>query len=386
VSSPFRITATDGGARAGVLETAHGPVETPVFMPVGTKASVKAMLPSELRDLGAGIVLANAYHLYFRPGAELIDEMGGVARFSGWDGPVLTDSGGFQVFSLLHTATRIDDEGVRFRSVYDGSRHHFTPEVAMRVQRLLRSDIAMAFDECPPAGVDRARVEAAVRRTGLWAARSRAQPRADGQLGFGIVQGGIDLELRRRSAEEIVGIGFDGYAVGGLSVGEEREPMLETLEATTELLPADRARYLMGVGDPEGLLEGIARGVDMFDCVLPTRLGRTGSALVPGGRINLRNAAHATDQGPLVDGCACPACSRFSRAYIRHLITQSEISGLRLLTIHNLHHLLNLAARARTAIAAGRFADLHAEVAGTADEKHHESMSTAPTASRLPDS
>src|SRR6185312_4831192 len=257
VSSPFRLTATDGGARAGVLETAHGPVETPVFMPVGTKASVKAMLPSELRDLGARIVLANAYHLYFRPGAKLIDELGGVHAFSGWDGPVLTDSGGFQVFSLLHTATRIDDEGVRFRSVYDGSQHRFTPEVAMRVQRLLRSDIAMAFDECPPAGVERARVEAAVRSTGIWAARSRAQPRAEGQLGF------------------------DGYAVGGLSVGEEREPMMETLEATTELLPADHSRYLMGVGDPVGLIEGIARGVDMFDCVLPTRLGRTGSALVP---------------------------------------------------------------------------------------------------------
>ncbi len=377
MSSPFRITATDGGARAGVLETAHGPVDTPVFMPVGTKASVKAMLPSELRDLGARIVLANAYHLYFRPGAELIDEMGGVGRFSGWDGPVLTDSGGFQVFSLLHTATRIDDEGVRFRSVYDGSPHHFTPEVAMRVQRLLRSDIAMAFDECPPAGVDRARVEAAVRRTGIWAARSRAQPRAEGQLGFGIVQGGTDLELRRRSAEEIVGIGFDGYAVGGLSVGEERGPMMETLAATTALLPADRARYLMGVGDPVGLIEGIARGVDMFDCVLPTRMGRTGSALVPGGRINLRNAAFATDQRPLVDGCTCPACTGFSRAYIRHLVTQSEITGLRLLSIHNLHQLLDLAARARAAIAAGRFADLRAEVAESAESRHHESVGRA---------
>ena len=382
MSSPFRLTATDGGARAGVLETAHGPVETPVFMPVGTKASVKAMLPSELRDLGARIVLANAYHLYFRPGAELIDEMGGVHAFSGWDGPVLTDSGGFQVFSLLHTATRIDDEGVRFRSVYDGSQHRFTPEVAMRVQRLLRSDIAMAFDECPPAGVERARVEAAVRRTGIWAARSRAQPRAKGQLGFGIVQGGTDLELRRRSAEEIVGIGFDGYAVGGLSVGEEREPMMETLEATTALLPADYPRYLMGVGDPGGLIEGIARGVDMFDCVLPTRMGRTGSALVPGGRINLRNAAFARDQRPLVEGCMCPACTGFSRAYIRHLVTQSEITGLRLLSAHNLHHLLGLAARARQAIAAGRFAELRAEVAGNGDSMHHESVgkpSTLPT-------
>jgi queuine tRNA-ribosyltransferase len=363
MSARFRVTATDGAARTGVLETAHGPVQTPVFMPVGTKATVKAMLPAELRGLGAEIVLANAYHLHFRPGEERIAELGGLHRFSGWDGPILTDSGGFQVFSLRHTAARIDDEGVQFRSIYDGSEHHFTPELAMRIQRLLGSDIAMAFDECPPAGVDRARVEAAVRRTSLWAQRSRAQPRAEGQLGFGIVQGGIDLELRRRSADEIVALGFDGHAVGGLSVGEERGPMLETLAATVEMLPADRPRYLMGVGDPVGLVEGIARGVDMFDCVLPTRLGRTGSALVPGGRINLRNAAFAADQGPLVDGCTCPACSGFSRAYIRHLVTQSEISGLRLLTIHNLHQLLDLVVRARAAIAAGRFGELRGELA-----------------------
>jgi queuine tRNA-ribosyltransferase len=232
----------------------------------------------------------------------------------------------------------------------------------MDVQRRLGSDIAMAFDECPPAGVDRRRVEAAVRRTGIWAERSRAQPRADGQLGFGIVQGGIDLELRRRSAEQIVALDFDGNALGGLSVGEERPAMLETIEATTALLPADRPRYLMGVGDPIGLVEGIARGVDMFDCVLPTRLGRTGSALVPGGRINLRNAAYASDPGPLVDGCACQACQTFSRAYIRHLVTQSEISGLRLLTIHNLHFLLDLVRRAREAVAAGRLDALRAEV------------------------
>ncbi len=373
MSNPFRVTATDGGARTGVLETAHGPVPTPVFMPVGTKASVKAMLPSELRDLGARIVLGNAYHLHFRPGEERIAGLGGLHRFSGWDGPILTDSGGFQVFSLRHTAARIDDEGVRFRSVYDGSEHHFAPELAMRVQRLLGSDIAMAFDECPPAGVDRGRVEEAVRRTSLWAQRSRAQPRAEGQLGFGIVQGGTDLDLRRRSAEEIVAIGFDGYAVGGLSVGEERGPMLATLAATTAMLPADRPRYLMGVGDPVGLIEGIARGVDMFDCVLPTRLGRTGSALVPGGRINLRNAAFAADEGPLVAGCTCPACTGFSRAYIRHLVTQSEITGLRLLTIHNLHTLLDLAARARAAISEGRFEQLRLEItAGVADDERRE--------------
>jgi queuine tRNA-ribosyltransferase len=362
VNATFRITATDGLARAGVLETAHGPVETPVFMPVGTKATVKAMLPAEVRQLGAQIVLANTYHLAFRPGAERIAALGGVHRFSGWDGPILTDSGGFQVFSLRHTATKVDDEGVRFRSVYDGAEHRFTPELAMDVQRRLGSDIAMAFDECPPAGVDRRRVEAAVRRTGIWAERSRAQPRADGQLGFGIVQGGIDLELRRRSAEQIVALDFDGNALGGLSVGEERPAMLETIEATTALLPADRPRYLMGVGDPIGLVEGIARGVDMFDCVLPTRLGRTGSALVPGGRINLRNAAYASDPGPLVDGCACQTCQTFSRAYIRHLVTQSEISGLRLLTIHNLHFLLDLVRRAREAVAAGRLDALRAEV------------------------
>ena len=362
MTGTFRITATDGMARAGVLETAHGPVETPVFMPVGTKATVKAMLPGELRGLGAQIVLANAYHLFFRPGAERIAELGGVHRFSGWDGPILTDSGGFQVFSLRHTATRVDDEGVRFRSVYDGAEHRFTPELAMSVQRLLGSDIAMAFDECPPAGVERRRVEEAVRRTGIWAQRSRAQPRAEGQLGFGIVQGGIDLELRRRSAEQIVALDFDGHALGGLSVGEERPAMLETIEATTALLPADRPRYLMGVGDPIGLVEGIARGVDMFDCVLPTRLGRTGSALVPGGRINLRNAAYAADPGPLVEGCACQACTGFTRAYVRHLITQSEITGLRLLTIHNLHFLLDLVRRARAAIAAGRLDALRAEV------------------------
>jgi queuine tRNA-ribosyltransferase len=363
VSDHFRITAADGAARAGVLETAHGPVRTPVFMPVGTKASVKAMLPGELRDLGATIVLANAYHLHCRPGSARIAALGGLHRFSGWDGPILTDSGGFQVFSLRHTAARIDDEGVRFRSIYDGSEQHFTPELAMRVQRLLGSDIAMAFDECPPAGVDRARLEAAVRRTGLWAQQSRDQPRAPGQLGFGIVQGGTDLELRRRSADDILAVGFDGHAVGCLSVGEERGPMFETLAATVEMLPADRPRYLMGVGDPQGLLEGIARGVDMFDCVLPTRLGRTGSALVPGGRINLRNAAFAADPGPLVEDCTCPACANFSRAYIRHLITQSEITGLRLLTIHNLHHLLDLVARARAAIAEGRFEALRRELA-----------------------
>ena len=352
----FEIVATCGAARAGILHTAHGPVQTPVFMPVGTRASVKAVLPSELEALGAQVVLGNTYHLHLRPGAELIERLGGLHAFMGWPHPILTDSGGFQVFSLRHTATRVSDEGVDFRSVYDGAIERFTPELAMDVQRRLGSDIAMAFDECPPAGVDRAALERAVRRTGLWAKRSREAPHADGQLVFGIVQGGIDPELRAQSAEQVVSLGFDGHAVGGLSVGEDREVMLQTLDTTVPLLPAERPRYFMGIGDPEGLLDVIARGIDMFDCVLPTRLGRTGSAMTAEGRINLRNAAFADDPRVLVEGCGCPACSGgFSRAYIRHLTVQREIAGLRLLTLHNLHHVFAVVAQARAAIVDGGF-------------------------------
>ena len=350
----FDIEATDGAARAGILHTAHGPVETPVFMPVGTKASVKAVLPGELHDLGAQIVLGNSYHLYFRPGADRIARLGGLHRFMGWDGAILTDSGGYQVFSLRDTAA-IEDDGVEFRSVYDGSRHRFTPELAMQIQRLLGSDIAMAFDECPPAGVEREKLQDAVRRTSLWAERCRACEPAPGQLVFGICQGGVDLELRERSAAHIVSLGFDGHAIGGLTVGETREAMFETTRAAAQMLPAERPRYFMGIGDPEGVLEAIAAGVDMFDCVLPTRLGRTGSALVDGGRLNLKNAAHAEDERPLQEGCTCPACTTFSRAYIRHLITQEEIVGLRLLTLHNLHVLFDLVRGAREAIRAGTF-------------------------------
>ena len=356
VIGSFDLVATDGDARAGVLHTAHGPLATPAFMPVGTKATVKAMLPAELRALGAGIVLGNTYHLHFRPGEELIAELGGLHRFMAWDGPILTDSGGFQVFSLRHTADRVDDDGVWFRSVYDGSRHRFTPELAMAVQRSLGSDIAMAFDECTRADVEPAELAAAVRRTSLWARRSREAEMAPGQLVFGISQGATDMALRERSVADILDIGFDGYAIGGLSVGEERSEMLRTVSATTAMMPADRPRYFMGIGDPEGVVEMIARGVDMFDCVLPTRLGRTGAALVPGGRINLRNARFARDQAPLVEGCTCPACTTFSRAYIRHLITQEEIVGLRLLTLHNLHTVIALTQTARESIIAGRFA------------------------------
>ena len=356
----FQITARDGAARAGVLETAHGPLRTPAFMPVGTKATVKAVLPQELRDLGAQILLGNTYHLYFRPGADLVAELGGLHRFMAWDGPILTDSGGFQVFSLRHTADRVDDEGVSFQSVYDGSRHRFTPELAMDVQRLLGSDIAMAFDECTRADVTPEELERAVRRTSLWARRSRDADRAPGQLVFGIVQGATDRALRERSAAEILEVGFDGYAIGGLSVGEERPLMLEMTSFTADLLPAERPRYFMGIGDPQGVIEMIARGVDMFDCVLPTRLGRTGSALAPEGRLNLRNAAFARDPRPLAEGCTCPACAAFSRAYIRHLIVQEEIVGLRLLTIHNLHTVIDLVARARAAVEEGRFGEFAA--------------------------
>jgi queuine tRNA-ribosyltransferase len=353
--SVFEVAAREGAARVGVLRTAHGEVRTPAFLPVGTKATVKAVDPAELRALGAEIVLANTYHLHFRPGEELIEELGGLHAFMGWDGPILTDSGGFQVFSLRDTLLEADDEGVTFRSVYDGRPERFTPELAARVQEQLGSDVAMCLDICPPAGVSRAELEEAVRRTTLWAERQRDLPRAPGQLRFGITQGGLEEDLRRRSSEELVALEFDGYAIGGLSVGEHREPMFEATSAAAALLPEEKPRHFLGIGDPEGVLEVIARGVDTFDCVLPTRTARTGSALTRDGRLNLRNARFARDERPLDEGCACPACSRFSRAYIRHLVNQQEILGLRLLSLHNLRFLLDLAAAARHAIERGEF-------------------------------
>jgi queuine tRNA-ribosyltransferase len=351
----FRVTATDGPARAGVLATAHGDLPTPAFMPVGTKASVKSVDPQELRELGATIVLGNSYHLHFRPGADLIAELGGLHRFMGWDGPILTDSGGFQVFSLRHTILRADNEGVTFRSVYDGEAESFTPESVARIQAQLGSDIAMCLDAVPPADAPREALEAAVRLTTLWAARQRSAERAPGQLVFGIAQGGTDAELRSRSIEELTALGFDGYALGGLAIGEDRELMFETVGWAAPLLPGDRARYFMGIGDPQGVLEVIGRGIDMFDCVLPTRLGRTGSALTWSGRLNLKNARHARDPAPLQVGCGCPACTRFSRAYLRHLVNQQELLGHRLLSLHNLRFLLDLTAGARAAIERGEF-------------------------------
>jgi queuine tRNA-ribosyltransferase len=360
----FELIATDGAARAGVLHTAHGDVPTPAFMPVGTKATVKAIDPDELRALGAPIVLGNTYHLHFRPGIDVIADLGGLHAFMGWNGPILTDSGGFQVFSLRHTIVRADEDGVTFRSVYDGSLARFTPELAAAAQAALGSDIAMCLDVCPPGGAPRAELEAAVRRTTVWAARQREAPRASGQLVFGISQGGTDDELRARSIDELLGLDFDGYAVGGLSVGEARERTWAAVEHATPLLPAERARYFMGIGDPQGILEVIERGIDMFDCVLPTRLGRTGTALTATGRLNMRNAALARDARPIEEGCPCPACARFTRAYVRHLVNQQELLGSRLLTLHNLHFVLALTARARAAIEQGELASFKAETLG----------------------
>ena len=353
--SCFTLEATDGAARAGTIGTTRGAVPTPAFMPVGTKATVKLLHPDEVRAAGAAVVLANTYHLHFRPGEELIRDLGGIQRFMAWDGPVLTDSGGFQVFSLRDTIVKADDEGVTFRSVYDGTAERFTPESAAAIQAALGSDIAMCLDVCPPADSTRGELEQAVRRTGLWAARQAAAPRAEGQLRFGIAQGGTDRELRTRSIEEIAALGFDGNALGGLAVGEERQAMFDTVEWAAPLLPSDRPRYFMGIGDPEALLEVIERGIDMFDCVLPTRLGRTGTALTRDGRINLKNARWARDEGPLDPDCGCPACSRFTRAYLRHLVNQNELLGLRLLSLHNLQLLLDLTAGARQAIQRGSF-------------------------------
>ncbi|HEX3255162.1 MAG TPA: tRNA guanosine(34) transglycosylase Tgt [Gaiellaceae bacterium] len=351
----FELAATDGEARAGVLHTPHGDVPTPAFMPVGTKATVKGLEPMRLRELGTTILLGNTYHLYFRPGAELVEELGGLHRFMAWDGPILTDSGGFQVFSLRDTIAAVDGEGVTFRSVYDGRAARFTPELVADIQRRLGSDIAMCLDVCPPPDVPREDLEGATALTTQWAARQIAAPRAPGQLLFGISQGGTDPELRRRSTDEISGLGFDGHALGGLSVGEDRDVMLETVGWAAPTLPQEKPRYFMGIGDPAGILEVVERGIDMFDCVLPTRVGRTGSALTWEGRLNLKNAGFARDRRPLDEDCPCTACSQFTRAYLRHLVNQQELLGLILLSEHNVRFLLDLTAGARAAIERGEF-------------------------------
>ena len=359
---PFHVEAQDGTARAGVIETPRGVVETPCFMPVGTKGTVKAMSPDRLHAAGAQIILANTYHLALRPGSETVRRLGGLHRLMQWDGPILTDSGGYQVFSLRDTA-RIDDSGVVFRSIYDGSKHVFTPERAMAEQQTLGADFIMCFDQCPPGSATQAELGEAVNRTSRWAARCKEAHLAvegmggDGpQMLLGIAQGGVDPTLRRRSIEQLLEVGFPGYAIGGLTVGEDREAMLETTALATSLLPIDRLRYFMGIGDPRGLLEVIARGVDIFDCVLPTRTARMGTAFTRAGKLNLRNAEHTLSREPLEAGCGCRACNGFSRGVLRHLIMQKEILGLMLLTEHNLTFLSGMVSAARTAIVSGDFA------------------------------
>ncbi|HUG01165.1 MAG TPA: tRNA guanosine(34) transglycosylase Tgt [Longimicrobiales bacterium] len=359
----FERLAADGAARTGVLELARGAVRTPAFIPVGTQAAVKTLAPEEVRAVGADIVLANAYHLYLRPGHELVGAAGGLHEFMHWDGPILTDSGGFQVFSLAALA-RVEDEGVTFRSHLDGSSHRFTPESVMDIQRALGADIVMAFDECPPGRVERSRAREALERTLTWLERSAGRfAETDGagpnpaQALFPIVQGGAYTELRREAARRTLALGpWRGIAIGGLSVGEPKHVMWEVLESLEPELPGDVPRYLMGVGYPDDMLEAIARGMDLFDCVAPTRNGRRGTAWVEDeGQVNLRAARFRADPGPLDAACDCYTCGRYSRAYLRHLIVAEEWLGMRLVSIHNLRFLVRLTERARERIAAGDF-------------------------------
>ena len=357
-SLSFKISATDGAARAGVIGMARGDIRTPAFMPVGTAATVKAMKPDGVRASGADIILGNTYHLMLRPGAERIARVGGLHRFMGWDRPILTDSGGYQVMSLAEL-TKVSEGGVAFASHLDGSRHLLTPERSIEVQRLLGSDIAMAFDQLRPAAASEKEQREAMERSMRWAERSKAAFSGDGAL-FGIQQGGLDQELRGRSAEALTAIGFDGYAIGGLAVGEGQEAMCRTLDFAAPMLPADRPRYLMGVGKPDDLVEAVLRGVDMFDCVLPTRSGRTGQAFTADGPINIRNARFAEDREPIEPGCPCPTCACFERAYVHHLVRSGEILGAMLMTEHNLWFYQRLMQAMRDAIGDGRmrqFAD-----------------------------
>lgn len=356
----FELLAQDRHARAGVFYTPHGPIETPIFAPVGTQASVKAVSPRDLSDLGASLILANTYHLMLRPGDELIAQFGGLHTFMGWSGPILTDSGGFQVFSLGSGSSlgqslrQVDDDGVTFRSHLDGSSHRLTPESAIAIQENLGADVIMTLDECADPG-DSVYIVTAMERTHRWAERCRAAQSRSDQALFGIVQGGVDPVLRRQSCQFLVGLDFPGYAIGGLSVGESKTDMCSMLDVVNPLLPTGKPRYLMGVGTPEDLVEGVARGVDIFDCVLPTRIARHGAALTRRAQINMRNAIHAQDPRPIEDDCDCYACQHFSRAYVRHLIKAKEILAHILLSIHNLRVLVRLAQDMRAAILAGEF-------------------------------
>ncbi|WP_444464931.1 tRNA guanosine(34) transglycosylase Tgt [Rhodobacter capsulatus] len=361
----FTLSATDGAARTGVIHTPRGEIRTPAFMPVGTAATVKAMLPESVRATGADILLGNTYHLMLRPTAERIARLGGLHKFMNWERPILTDSGGFQVMSLA-SLRKLTEEGVTFSSHIDGSKHHLSPERSMEIQKLLGSDIVMAFDECPALPADEAAVAKSMRLSMRWAQRSRdAFGDRPGHALFGIMQGGVTRDLREESARKLTEIGFDGYAVGGLAVGEGQEAMFSVLDYAPGFLPADKPRYLMGVGKPDDIVGAVERGIDMMDCVLPSRSGRTGQAWTRRGQINIKNARHQDDPRPLDEACSCPACRNYSRAYLHHVFKAQEMISGMLLTWHNLHYYQDLMAGLRDAIAAGRLSDFvaafHAE-------------------------
>ena len=354
-TTSFSLHATDGKARTGVISTPRGEIRTPAFMPVGTAATVKAMLPEQVRATGADILLGNTYHLMLRPTAERIARLGGLHRFMNWDRPILTDSGGFQVMSLADLR-KLTEEGVSFRSHIDGSKHMLTPERSMEIQRLLGSDIVMCFDECPALPADRKRLEESMRLSMRWAQRSRdAFGDRPGHMLFGIQQGGLEPDLREESAKALIEIGFDGYAVGGLAVGEGQEAMFGCLDHAPDTLPVDKPRYLMGVGKPDDIVGAVKRGIDMMDCVLPTRSGRTGQAFTRRGVVNIKNARHADDPRPLDEHCSCPACTGYSRAYLHHVFRSHEMISGMLLTWHNLQYFQDLMDGMRKAIAEGRF-------------------------------
>lgn len=356
----FRKDATDGKARTGVLSTPRGDIRTPAFMPVGTAATVKAMLPESVAATGADILLGNTYHLMLRPTAERIDRLGGLHTFMNWDKPILTDSGGFQVMSLA-ALRKLTEKGVTFKSHIDGSRHEITPERSMEIQKLLGSDIVMCFDECPALPADKARIAESMRLSMRWAQRSRdAFGDRPGHALFGIQQGGLEEDLRAESAEALTQIGFDGYAVGGLAVGEGQEAMFGCLDFAPDQLPQDKPRYLMGVGKPDDIVGAVARGIDMMDCVLPSRSGRTGQVFTRHGVLNIKNARHQDDPRPIDDACTCPACTKYSRAYLHHVFRSQEMISSMLLTWHNLHYFQQIMGEMRAAIAAGTFTDWQA--------------------------
>ena len=358
----FTLLALDGAARTGTARTAHGTYRTPCFMPVGTRGAIKYLSAADYESLGAEIVLGNTYHLMLRPGADTVEKFGGLGKFAGWRGLTLTDSGGFQIFSL---EPKVDDDGVTFRSTYDGSSHRFTPELAVDVQQKLGADIQMVLDVCPPLPSPPDVVRLALERTSAWARRARGHHTRVDQALFGIVQGGISPAMRRESAERTVALDFDGYGIGGLSVGETRDEMVPALAAALEAIPADRPRYLMGVGDPASLVEAIGLGVDQFDCVMQTRLGRHGTAFTDQGRLNVKNARFALDESPLDESCPCDVCARHTRGYLRHLFQVNEPTASRLVSLHNIAWTFHLMNRARTAIESGTFDELRRSVLTT---------------------